>query len=119
MQNIKTTVLTALQTATALSTLTGFYFQYPPDFTDLPLLTYFEVDNIGNLYADDQEIGSEIVFQIDLWSQASLSSYALAVDDIMTGLGFARITSQDLYEVDTKIYHKVMRYRIDYSDPDF
>jgi len=119
MQNIKTTVLTALQTATALSTLTGFHFQYPPDFTNLPLLSYFEVDNIGNLYADDQEIGSEIVFQVDLWGKTSLSNYALAVNSAMVTIDFARIQSLDLYEVSDKIYHKVMRFRHDYADPNF
>ncbi len=119
MQNLKSTVLSALQTATALSTLTGFYFQYPPSFTTLPLLSYFEVDNFGNLYADDQEIGSEIVFQIDLWGKSSLSAHALAVDEVMTGLDFVRVSAQDLYEDDTKTYHKAMRYKIDYSDPTF
>ncbi len=119
MQNIKNVVLTALQTATALSTMTGFYFQYPLAFTAFPMLSYFEVDNIGDLYADDQEIGSEIIYQIDLWGKASLSNYALAVNTVMAGLGFVRVSAQDLYEKDNHVYHKAMRYRIDYSDPDF
>lgn len=121
MQSIKSAVLTALQTATALSTLQGqkFYFFYPPDFLNLPVGSYFEVDNIGNLFADDLEIGSEIIFQIDLWGKTSLTNYALAVDTVMTGLDFVRITAQDLYEVSTKIYHKALRYRRDYSDPNF
>lgn len=119
MQNIKATVLTALQTATALSTIQGFYFFHPPDFTNLPVLSYFEVDNIGSLYADNQEIGSEIIFQIDLWGKTSLSNLALGVDSAMTTLDFTRTSAQDLYEQDTKIYHKAMRYRKDYSDPNF
>lgn len=121
MQNIKTTVLTALQTATALATLQGnkFYFHHPPDFTNLPVGSYFELSNSGNLYADDIEAGSEIIFQIDLWSKTSLSSLALAVDDVMVGLDFNRVLSEDLFEIDTKIYHKSMRYRIDYFNPSF
>lgn len=119
MQNLKTNVLTALQTATALSTLTGFFFQYPPDFTNLPLLSYFELDNTGDLYADDQEIASEIIFQIDLWGKTSLSNYANAVNSAMVSLDFARMQSQDLYEVDNRIYHKAMRFRIEVSDPNF
>lgn len=121
MQSIKSAVLTALQTYSALSTLQGqkFYFHYPPDFLNLPVGSYFEVDNFGNLFADDQEIGSEITFQIDLWGKTSLTSYALAVDAVMTGLDFVRITSQDLFETDTKIMHKSLRYRRDYSDPNF
>ena len=119
MQNLKSTVLTALQTASTLSTLTGFYFQYPPSFTALPLLGYFEVDNLPSLFADNQEIGSEIVFQIDLWGKASLSAYALAVDAVMTGLDFVRVSAQDLYEDVEHIYHKAMRFKRDYSDPSF
>lgn len=119
MQNLKPAVLSALQTATALSTLTGFYFSYPPDFTNLPLLSYFEVSNVGDLFADDQEIGSEIIFQIDLWGKASLSNYAIAVDSAMATLDFTRIYATDLYETDTKIFHKAMRFRRNYSDPNF
>ena len=119
MQNLKSTVLSALQTATALSTLTGFYFQYPPDFINLPMLSYFEVDNTGSLYADDQEIGSEITFQIDLWGRAGLSNYKNAVNTIMTGLGFSRKASPDQYEKDAQIYHSPMRFQIQVSDPDF
>jgi hypothetical protein len=118
VQNLKTNVLTALQTASALSTLTFYYF-YPPDFTSLPCGSYFELDNTGSLYADDQEIGSEIVFQIDLWGKTSLSTYALAVDTAMTGIDFVRISAPDLYENETKIFHKSMRYRRNYSDPSF
>lgn len=119
MQNIKAAVLTALQTATALSTIQGFYFFHPPDFTTLPVLSYFEVDNIPNLFADDQEIGSEIIFQIDLWGKTSLSNLALAVDSAMATLDFTRSSAQDLYEQQERIYHKAMRFRRDYSDPNF
>jgi len=121
MQSIKSAVLTALQSASALSTLYGqkFYFQYPPDFLNLPVGSYFELDNTGNLFADNQEIGSEIIYQIDLWGKSSLTSYALGVDSAMTSLDFTRIQSLDLYENDSKIYHKSMRYRLDYSDPNF
>jgi hypothetical protein len=121
MLSIKSAVLTALQTNSAMSTLYGqkFYFQYPPDFLNLPVGSYFELGNIGNLYADNQEIGSEIIYQIDLWSKASLTAYALGVDSAMTSLDFTRIQSIDMYEEDTRIYHKSMRYKIDISDLNF
>jgi len=121
MLSIKSAVLTALQTNSAMSTLYGqkFYFSNPPDFLNLPVGSYFELDNTGNLYADDQEIGSEIIYQIDLWSKASLTAYALGVDSAMTSLDFSRIQSLDLFETDTRIFHKSMRYRIDLSDFNF
>lgn len=125
MQSVKSAVVTALQTSTALTTLLGtgerIFFHYPADSetTIFPRITYFELDNQGSLYADDQEIASEITFQIDLWSKTSLTGIAKEVDTIMTGLDFVRISAPDFYEKDTKVHHKPMRYRLDYSDPDF
>jgi hypothetical protein len=115
MQSVKSAVLTALQTATGLSV----YFTRPPTFTTLPVISYFEVNNIGSLFADDVEIGSSLTYQVDIWGNSSLTSYANSVNTAMTGLNFVRTLSQDLYEQDTKIYHKVMRFRLEISDPSF
>lgn len=119
MQNIKSTVLSALQTATALATLTGFFFNYPQDFINLPVLSYFELDNKGDLYADNIEIASEMIYQIDLWGRQNLSNFGLGVNSAMTSIDFARISSIDLYEQDVKLYHKSLRFRLDVSDPNF
>lgn len=125
MLSIKSAVVTALQTSTALSTLLGtgqrIFFHFPDDnhISTFPRITYFEIDNTGSLYADDQEVASEFYYQIDLWSKASLTAIAKEVDTIMTGLDFVRISAPDLYEADTKIQHKAMRYRLEYSDPSF
>ena len=118
MQNLKPTVLTALQTASALSALTFYYF-YPETFSNLPCGSYFELDNVGNFFADDQEIGSEIIFQIDLWGRDSLSDYAIAVDTAMIDIGFTCIYSGDFFEEASLIFHRSTRYKIDYSDPTF
>lgn len=123
MQSIKSAVLTALQTSTALTTLLGsgtrIFFQYPDSAgsTLFPRITYFELDNFGNLFADDQEVGSEIDYQIDVWSKASTTAIAKEVDSIMTALDFVRQSAPDLYETDTKIFHKPMTYRLEYQDP--
>ena len=121
MQNIKESVVSALKTYTALTTLVSdrIYFHYPNDFTTLPAISYFEMSNVGDLYADDVEIGSEIVFQIDIWSTTSTSAIALLVDIVMVAEGFTRSASIDLFEKDTKIHHKSMKYRTDISDPNF
>lgn len=119
MISMKNTVYSALTTATALTTLLGsgqrIFFHFPDDanVATFPRVTYFELDNIGNLFADNTEYGSEIDYQVDVWHSASTTAIALQVDTIMTGLGFARIAAPDLYESDTKKFHKAMRYRID------
>jgi len=119
MISLKNIVYSALMTATALTTLLGsgqrIFFHFPDDanVATFPRITYFELDNIGNLYADNTEYGSEIDYQVDVWHTASTTAIALQVDAIMTGLGFARIGGTDLYEEADRVFHKAMRFRID------
>jgi hypothetical protein len=125
MVNLKDLVVSALQTSTALATLLGsgqrifFHFPDTANLATFPRLTYFELDNTGGLYADNIEYGSEIYYQIDLWSKASTTAMALEVDVIMAALGFARTASRDLNEATTTvstqagINHKLMQFKID------
>jgi hypothetical protein len=121
MNNIKSSIVSAMKTATALYTLIAdrFYFHYPDNFNTLPCVSYFELNNAGNLFADDVEIGSEIIFQVDVWNTGSTSSVAQAVDTIMVANGFVRVNAVDLFEKDTKMHHKSMKYKNDYADPNF
>lgn len=117
MINLRSSVYSALSTASALSAFTVRY-QYPNDFTSLesdPIISYFQVTNVGNLFGDDAEYGSNIMFQIDLWSKTPVTDNEDDVNDVMTGIGFVRVYCTDLYEKDTKIYHIAMRYRINHA----
>ena len=122
MKSLNTAVYTALTgDLTTSAIVTGrIYYMHPPDFNTLPSISYFEIENAGNLFADDVEVGSEIMIQVDLWSKTSNTALAIAVDDVMVGVGFVRMSGgSDYYETETRIYHKVMRYKQDYQDPDF
>jgi hypothetical protein len=121
MLNIKTTVVTAFRTSTALATLINdrIFFHFPLDFNTLPSISYLEVANVADLYADNLEIASGITYQIDVWSKSSTTAIAVIVDDIMKGVNFYRINAFDLFEKDTNIYHKAMIFKIDLSDPTF
>ncbi|NTW04535.1 MAG: DUF3168 domain-containing protein [Peptococcaceae bacterium] len=115
MINIKPAVMSALKANSTLIGLLGgsrIYFQGSGIVDELPRITYFEVVNIGSLYADDVEATSEIHIQIDIWSKGSTSAMAEEVDKTMKSLGFGRTSSADLYEDDTKIFHKAMRFAI-------
>jgi hypothetical protein len=86
-----------------------------PNAKEFPRITFFELDNSGNEYADDAEYNSSIVFQIDIWNQDKNGvmrnpDIADAVDRILKTLGFERSFSHDFYEDDTKVYHTVMRF---------
>ena len=112
MLNLKDELVSALATATALTTLISdrLFFQYPSSFNALPCISYYQVDNIPSLYTDDIEAGSEIVFRVDLWSKASLTEIAGIVDGLLVAKEYTRRGCPDLYEKDTGIYHTAMTY---------
>ena len=110
MINIKTNVYSALNAITAISD--RVYFFYPDDFQTLPCVSYYEITNRELNKADDSEYSSEIEFIVDVWGDSSseISSIALEVNTAMQGLGFKRTASRDMFEQDTKIYHKNMKF---------
>ena len=91
------------------------FFCYPSSFIKLPCISYYEITNKGNSYADDEEYDSEIEFQIDVWAKnkAEMSSLAIEVDTKMKELGFSRTFASDAFEeasANQVIFHKSMRY---------
>ncbi len=115
MINLKPDVVSALKNDAELVGLLGgprIYFEAAPNADEFPRITYYEQDNRPALWGDDRELGSEITFIVDVWAKASTTAIASAVDRVMAGLGFVREFAGDLYEQDTQVYHKAMRYRI-------
>jgi hypothetical protein len=92
------------------------YQQPAPNSQEHPRVTFFEMDNVPGIVADDREWASDIRVQVDIWNQSDTgvtnSEIAEEVDQTMTSLGFIRTGSADFYEDDTKVFHKAMRYRI-------
>lgn len=114
--NIKGEVKTALRANSALVALLGnadkVQYFYPDDFNKLPIVTYKELDNSISLGGDNQEVASEIIFVLEVWSKSGTSDIALQVDKTMQSLYFGRMPgTRDLYETDTKTHHKVMIYQ--------
>lgn len=90
-------------------------FFYPQKWTDIdktPAISYYEMDNSMASKADDEEYSSNIAIQIDIWAKSSslCSNLAIEVNKKMEDLGFERMLALDLYEQETKIYHKTMRF---------
>ncbi|ASA25421.1 tail completion protein gp17 [Paenibacillus donghaensis] len=84
----------------------------PEDYAEqFPRITFFEMINNDNRYAEDAADSSEIHFQVDVWHKAATAALGTEVDIAMKASGFARYSGADLFEEDTKIYHKALRYR--------
>lgn len=73
-------------------------------------ITFFEYSQQSALNADDEEQKTVHRIQVDVWSKGDYTSIVDEVKQRMKEAGFRRTTETDLYEPDTKIYHKVLRF---------
>lgn len=119
---MKPTIIAALRNSEALASLIGrdekgivkVYPEATPDeyTVTFPYITYFEITNFEASHADDDELQSEIHFQVDVWSNGNTGSPASEVVQVMKSLGFRRTAAVDQYEKDTKTYHKILRFKL-------
>ena len=73
-------------------------------------ITFFSYDERGEVWADNAEIQTGYYVQVDVWSK---TDYTKLVEDViikMKDTGFKRNYATDLYESDTNIYHKSIRF---------
>lgn len=82
---------------------------YPKDFTKLPHISFYEIDNSDPLKLR-QEYLTDISIQIDIWHNRSTGSIAQQVDEKMSSIGFRRQFMADVPDP-SGIKHKTMRYR--------
>ena len=111
MINLKPQVLNKLK---EISNVEVSYF-YPQKWTNLdkkPAISYYEMDNSVSSKADDNEYSSNIAIQIDIWakSPSKCSELFIEVNKKMEELDFERTLATDLFEQETKIYHKTIRF---------
>lgn len=88
------------------------YF-FPQDASVFPRITFYESNNREYGQAEGREFVTEVEYTIDLWATTpeKTAEMAQAVDLALAALRLKRTFSYDLYEQDTRIHHKNMRYR--------
>lgn len=75
-----------------------------------PSISFSFVDESGLAFADDEEIETEVILQIDVWSKKDYSTIVEQVKTKLKEIEFYRDYEADDYEQDTKIYHKILRF---------
>ena len=75
-------------------------------------ITFFNYLEQGEQYADNQEKATGYYIQVDVWGKNDYTEVVEKVENYMKASGFTRTSAADLFEEDTKIYHKVMRFFI-------
>lgn len=114
MISLKDTILAALIGDVTLVTLLGgsnVYAIYDPT-NQFPRITFFEVVNKDADSADDEVYSSRLIYQVDVWAKSNPDPIARETDRIMKSIGFSRTGGADLYERDTQVHHKALRYSI-------
>lgn len=73
-------------------------------------ITFHEYFETGEEYEDDEETLTAHHVQVDVWSKNDYEELVKKVKDNLTKMGFKRLNEIDLYEEDTKIYHKGLKF---------
>lgn len=115
MINIKSEIVKALESNQELISLLGgkrIYQLKAPNSEEFPRVTYFELNNFDNDYADDTAISSDISYQFSIWTKnaAQLAPIGMQIDLTMKSLNFKRTSSIDMYEDDVGVFHRAMRF---------
>lgn len=109
-------LLSALKNDTDLSALAkgGFHNLVAKQDSKFPRIVYSELINTPTKHADNDETQATVNFQVSIFSDdetvADENLMVKAVDRIMRSLNYRKYDSQSLYEKDTKLYHKPLRY---------
>lgn len=75
-----------------------------------PYITFFFYNDQGEVFTDDKEAVTGHYLQVDIWTKNSFIALAEQVKSLMKNAGFTRIYETELYEKDTSINHKVLRF---------
>lgn len=73
-------------------------------------ITFHEYFTSGEEYEDDFEFYTGHYIQVDIWSKEDYTDIVKEVKEKLENIGFKRLNEADLYESDTEIYHKALRF---------
>lgn len=73
-------------------------------------ITFHEYLAAGEEYEDDEESLTAHYVQVDVWSKADYTEVVKNIKELLLKAGFKRLNEIDLYEDDTKIYHKGLKF---------
>ncbi|MDD4802297.1 MAG: hypothetical protein PHF24_05065 [Syntrophomonas sp.] len=76
----------------------------------LTYITFHEYHQTGEEFAEDAEAFTGHYLQVDIWSKTDYTALAIEVKSLLIAAGFKRLDEADLYEPDTGLYHKGLRF---------
>ena len=88
------------------------YFLHATNPNKKLYLEYEIINEFGAEYSENEEDYTTYIVQIDIFSTGDYTQIESIVKKAMTDNGFSRDMAADLYEKDTGLYHKAMRFNI-------
>ena len=82
-------------------------------------ITYMETDAESALHGDDELLNYIEYYDFDVYSKGNYRSILKALKGLLTSVGFmweVERSSEDMYEDDTKYYHKTLCFSIERSE---
>lgn len=75
-----------------------------------PYVEYMITNEYGSAYAENKETATNYTVQIDVFSSGDYGALEDVIKSKMIDANFDRSMSADLYEEQTGLYHKAMRF---------
>ena len=73
-------------------------------------ITFCELSDRSNNISDDEEEDIAHTIQVDIWSKKDELKLKKEVKKLMLNNDFGYIDGADFFEIETKIYHKSLRF---------
>lgn len=77
-----------------------------------PYVEYEIVDEYGDNWAENKEIATNYVVQVDIFSKTDYTNLENKIKEKMINAGFTRNMVAHLYEEDTGLFHCALRFTI-------
>lgn len=89
-----------------------FYGWYDKDINDTHV-TFTLISDEEDDHADDEAESINYLFQVDIWSKENMEELKKTIKKCMKSIDNCTYSNgADLYEPDTKIYHKALRFNV-------
>lgn len=85
------------------------YYIHAPQSADL-YVEYMFYNKKKSDFCSNKNLAYTHYIQVDIFSKGDFTNLEKAVEEVMEKKGYNFITSADLFEDDTKLYHKALRY---------
>jgi len=76
-----------------------------------PYVTYQFYNEYGEAFAENREIATTYSVQIDIFTRGETEDLDNQIMSFMTAAGWYRTYAMELYEPDTKLKHKIIRFQ--------